>query len=124
MTMFYEVKTRSGTIVLDKAVLGQIIRREAAAFQGKVVLSNAKGKPVGDGVGFFDCAWPEEDVFELRVFVVLQFGAGIRAVTHELIYRLRTQIEALTGIRASRVVIAVRGMLSKNISRRNLEIVG
>jgi uncharacterized alkaline shock family protein YloU len=122
--MFYEVKTQNGTIVLDKAVLGQIIRREVAAFEGKVVLSNAKGKPVGDGVGFFDCAWSEEDAFELRVFVVLRFGAGIRVVTQELIRELRVRIETLTGVRASRIAIAVKGMLSKNLSRRNLEIVG
>ena len=122
--MFYEVKTRNGTIVLDRAVLGHIIRRETAAFQGKVVLSNAKGKPIGDDVGFFDCAWSETGAFELRVFVVLQFGISISAVTRELIDRLRAQTETLTGVRASRVVIAVRGVLSKNISRRDLEVVG
>jgi uncharacterized alkaline shock family protein YloU len=122
--MFYELKTQRGTIVLDRAVLGHIIKREAAAFQGKVVLSNAKGKPIGDEVGFFDCAWPAEDAFELRVFVVLQFGASISVVTQELIRRIRAQTEALTGVRASRVTIAVRGVLSKNLSRRDLEISG
>ncbi|MDR2354571.1 MAG: hypothetical protein LBE16_00080 [Clostridiales Family XIII bacterium] len=122
--MFYEVKTRSGTIALDRAVLGYIIRREVAAFQGKVVLSNAKGRPAGDEIGFFDCAWSEAGAFELRVFVILRFGISISAVTQELILRLRAQTEALIGLRASRVVIAVRGVLSKNISRRDLEIVG
>ncbi|MDR1573925.1 MAG: Asp23/Gls24 family envelope stress response protein [Clostridiales Family XIII bacterium] len=121
--MFYEVKTQSGTIALDRAVLGQIIRREAGAFRGKVVLASAKGKPVGDDIGFFDCAW-SEGAFELRVCVVLRFGTSISAVTHALIRRLRSRIEALTGIRASRITIAVKGMLSKNISRRDLEIIG
>ncbi|MDR2132273.1 MAG: Asp23/Gls24 family envelope stress response protein [Clostridiales Family XIII bacterium] len=122
--MFYEVKTQGGTITLDRAVLGHIIRREAAAFGGKVVLSSAKGKPVGEDVGFFDCEWSDEGSFELRVFVVLRFGASISAVTMELIRRLRARIDALTGVRASRVVIAVKGVLSKNISRRDLEIIG
>ncbi|MDR2088038.1 MAG: Asp23/Gls24 family envelope stress response protein [Clostridiales Family XIII bacterium] len=122
--MFYEVKTQGGTIALDRAVLGQIIRRETAAFPGKVMLSNAKGKPVGDDSGFFDCAWSEAGAFELRVFVVLRFGVSISAVTQELIRRLRTRIEALTGVRAARVVIIVKGVLSKHISRRNLEIIG
>ncbi|MDR2355801.1 MAG: Asp23/Gls24 family envelope stress response protein [Clostridiales Family XIII bacterium] len=122
--MFCEVKTRNGTIGLDKAVLGYIIRREADAFQGKVLLSNAKGKPIGDAVGFFDCVQTEADAFELRVFVVLQFGVSINEVTRELIRRIRAQTETMIGVRASRVVIAVRGMLSKNISRRDLEIVG
>jgi uncharacterized alkaline shock family protein YloU len=122
--MFHEVKTRNGAITLDKAVLGHIIKREAAAFQGKVFLSSAKGRPVGDEIGFFDCAQSEDGAFELRVFVILQFGISISAVTQELIRRIRTQTEALTGIRVARVAIAVRGMLSKNISRRDLEIVG
>jgi uncharacterized alkaline shock family protein YloU len=123
--MFYEVKTQSGTVVLDRAVLGHIIRREVGAFRGSVVLSSAKGKPIGDDVGgFFDCAWSAEGAFELRVFVVLRFGTSISAVTHELILRLRSRIEALTGIRASRIAVAVRGVLSKNISRRDLEIIG
>jgi uncharacterized alkaline shock family protein YloU len=122
--MFYEVKTQSGTVALDKAVLGHIIKRETAAFSGKVVLSSAKGKPIGDDVGFFDCAWTEEGAFELRVFVILRFGISISAVTHTLIRRFRSQIAALTGIRASSVTIVVKGMLSKNISRRHLEIGG
>jgi uncharacterized alkaline shock family protein YloU len=122
--MFYEVKTLSGTIAVDKAVLGHIIRREADALGGKVVLSNAKGKPVGDDVGFFDCAWSDEGSFDLRVYVILRFGTSISVVTHALIHRLRAQIEALTGLRAQHIAIAVKGMLSKNISRRDLEIIG
>lgn len=122
--MFYEVKTRNGTITVDKTVLGNIIRREAGAFRGKVMLSNAKGKPVGDDVGFFDCIWSDGGAFELRVFVILQFGSSISAVTGDLINGLRSRIEALTGIRAERICIAVKGMLSKNISRRDLEISG
>jgi uncharacterized alkaline shock family protein YloU len=122
--MFYEVKTQSGTVVLDRAVLGQIIRREAGAFLGKVVLSSAKGKPIGDDIGFFDCAWTEDGTFELRVFVILRFGTSISVVTPALIRLLRARIEALTGIRASRIAIAVKGVLSKNISRRDLEIIG
>jgi uncharacterized alkaline shock family protein YloU len=122
--MFCERKTKNGIISVDKAVLGMIIRREIADFRGKVVLSNAKGKPIGDDVGFFECSWSETGAFALRVFVVLRLGTSISAVTDELIARLRSRIEALTGIRAARVSIAVRGMLSKNISRRDLEIIG
>jgi uncharacterized alkaline shock family protein YloU len=122
--MFYEVKTRNGTISLSDAVLGNIIKQEIAAFLGKVTLSNAKGKPVGDDIGFFDCLRSADGAFELRVFVILQFGISISVVTSDLITGLRSRIETLTGIRVERVSIAVKGMLSKNISRRDLEISG
>jgi hypothetical protein len=111
-------------ISVDKTVLGNIIRREAGAFRGKITLSNAKGKPVGDDVGFFDWLWLEDGAFELRVFVVLQFGSSISAVTNDFINGIRSRTEALTGIRVARIRIAVKGMLSKNISRRDLEVIG
>jgi uncharacterized alkaline shock family protein YloU len=88
------------------------------------MLSNAKGKPIVDDIGFFDFLWHEEGVLELRVFVILQFGSSIGAVTNELINGLRSRIEAVTGVRVVRVHIAVKGVFSKYISRRNLEISG
>jgi uncharacterized alkaline shock family protein YloU len=132
MDVFYELRTQSGSISLDKAVMGALINREIAGFRGKVLLSNSKGRPfkttgggrVNDDGNFFEFSWSNDGGLNLKVFVVIRLGGSIHAVTTALIAALRGRIGETMGFRVDCVSIVVKGMLAQNISRRDIEVKG
>jgi uncharacterized alkaline shock family protein YloU len=131
--MYYEKTTEHGVISLDKGVIGSIIKRQVAAFDGKVLLSNAKGKVIkaanqdrlGDEANFFELSAPASASgagHDLRVFVIIKMGVSISSVTDTLIARLDSDIMEFTGLRANSIAVMVKGMLSKNVSKRDIEV--
>jgi uncharacterized alkaline shock family protein YloU len=129
--MYCEKTTKHGVISMDKGVIGSIIKRQVAAFDGKVLLSNAKGKVIkaanqdrlGDEANFFEMSAAGSGAgHDLRVFVIIKMGVSISSVTDMLIARLDSDIAEFTGLRANSIAVVVKGMLSKNVSKRDIEV--
>ena len=126
--MFYETDSNIGKITLDNAVLGSIIKREAAAMEGRIILCSPKGKPVktaqkkGDDDGsFFDFTWVD-DSLELNVYVIMKLGGSINTLAENLNANLNSKIRELSGVKSSSITVNIKGMLSKNISVRDIQI--
>ncbi|MDR1571974.1 MAG: hypothetical protein LBS32_05565 [Clostridiales Family XIII bacterium] len=122
--MFCERETPRGRVSIDKAVLGGIIRRETDLFEGKVLLSDAKGRPIknpGRDMGFFEFSWAE-GLLDLRVFVIIRMGTSINAVATGMIRGLSDSLASIADVRPGGVSIIVKGVLSRNISRRDIEV--
>lgn len=125
------VETDMGKITISKSVIGNIVMDVVASFDGKVILSDSKGrvhkfilklgpKEESDNIQVEKTA----DGIDLRVFVVLRFGAGIRKTTAQLIEALRTEIKEGCGIDANNISIVITGMISKKIAPRHIEVTG
>jgi uncharacterized alkaline shock family protein YloU len=97
---------------------------------GRVFLSDPKGrmrksvgKPTGDDVSFLDLK-REEGVMEMTLYVVVKFGAGIRRAATEISESSRDEIARITGLSVDKVTVVVTGVLSKNLSKRHIEVIG
>ena len=128
--MLYTEHNELGKIEFDEKIVGNIIRRVADSFDGKVMLSGIRGKIKRSSKGFtsdditFMNMKKTEDGYVIDVYVVLRFGTSIRRTSHELIDKLKEQIPKITDMEVSKVRVLITGVISKNISKRNIEVEG
>lgn len=118
-----------GTISVSKAAIGKIITEVVDSFQGKVIISNHKGKVPGlvskiggmDESSTMDINLTEQGL-DVKVFVVLRFGTSITQVTNYLVNEIHNKIKDMTGMEPNSVVVVVTGMISKHIAPRHIEV--
>ena len=129
--MLYVEENQLGKIEFDERIIGNIIRRAADSFEGRVMLSGAKGRikknspkdKNSDDITFMNMK-NTEDGYVIDIYIVLKFGTSIRRTSNELIAVVREQVEKITELNISKVRVIITGMLSKNFSRRHIEVEG
>jgi uncharacterized alkaline shock family protein YloU len=130
--LLYRLETMDGMISVDKTVVGKIIAEAVAQFNGKVLISNHKGKPVS---GFAAKIGMTDDIssmeinqgksgLDIRFFILIRFGTSINRVTEQLIETIKNNTEHITGLEVSSIAVVVTGMISKQTVRRNIEVRG
>lgn len=129
--MLYIRETEQGSITIRKPVIGSIIFKAIGRQNGRVFLSNHKGKLIRikykhgsiDASDFIEITFDEKGV-DIRFFIAIKFGTSISMVTEQLIQELKRDIEYLTGLEANSIAIVVTGLIAKQITRRNIEVKG
>lgn len=127
--MLLTVETDLGNIVVSKAAVGKIITEAVDRFEGKVIISNNKGKVPGfvskiggmDDSNTMEINYTEQGL-DIRVFVVLRFGTSITQVTNKLVNEIHENVKKMTGMEPSSVAVVVTGMISKKIAPRHIEV--
>jgi len=127
--VLYHTETQKGSIKIRRSVIGRIVIEAVRKFQGRVIITNYKGKPVrlrekygiSDGADHIDISMGEKGL-DIRVYVAIRFGTSIGLVTEQLINDIKSDIEVLTGIDANSIAIAVTGMIAKQIVPRYIEV--
>lgn len=130
--MLYRLETKDGMISIDKPVVGKIIADAVGQFNGKVLISNHKGKPLSGfaaKIGMMDDISSMEIVsgkngLDLRFFILIRFGTSINRVTEQLIETIKNNTEKTTGLEVNSIAVVVTGMISKQTVRRNIEVRG
>ena len=61
---------------------------------------------------------------DIRIYIAIRFGTSISMVTENLIEDIKYNIEKITSLEANSIAIVVTGMISKHMTRRNIEIRG
>lgn len=127
------VNTDLGTIKVAKSVIGNIIMDVIDSFDGKVIVSNSKGKipnhlatKIAPKTEFDEIAvtLTEEGLMNIELFVILKFGTSIKDTTAKLIADIRSSIKETTGTDVNDVKVTVTGMMSKHIAPRHIEVNG
>lgn len=121
--------TSIGTISVTKSLIGRIVAEAVSQFDGKVLVSNHKGKlpkqlpkkNSGEEVNSMELSFGENGL-DLRVFIVIRFGTSITMVTNRLIDTIQEKIKEVMGQEPNSVAVVVTGMISKNIARRHIEV--
>ena len=125
----FTVETDLGTITVSRNAIGKIVTEAVERFDGKVIISNHKGKVPGivsriggmDDINSMEINYGENGL-DLRVFVVLHFGTSITQVTNQLVDDIHEKTKETIGIEPNSVAVVVTGMISKNIARRHIEV--
>ncbi|MDR3224709.1 MAG: Asp23/Gls24 family envelope stress response protein [Clostridiales Family XIII bacterium] len=126
--MLYREKTDSGKIKYDEIIIGNIARRVISGTDGRAVASDAKGRLVkgGPGPGSNDDqivdAQFHDGVLDVKMYIVIRFGSSISKVIEDIDRSFRAAVPAVTGAEVGDFSIFVKGLLSKNISKRNIEV--
>ncbi len=127
----YSIETEAGIIKIRSAVIGRIIMEAVRKFQGRVKITNQKGKVIRtkekngimDATDYFDISMNEKGL-DIRIYIAIRFGTSIGMVTEQLIRDIKNDIEALTGLEANSIAIIVTGLISKQIAPRNIQVKG
>lgn len=123
------VDTELGTITVNKAAIGKIVTEAVNQFDGKVLISNHKGKvnklvpKIGgmEDINNMEIQLTDQGL-DVRVFVVLRFGTSITQVTNKMVDDIHTNIKNMTGMEPNSVAVVVTGMISKHIAPRHIEV--
>lgn len=129
--MLYKLETKEGSISIDKAVIGKIILQAVEQFKGKVLISNHKGKVSGitvkfggtDDINYMDITLGSKGL-DIRFYIVIRFGTSINKVTEQLIQTIKRDVEEFTGLEANSIAIVITGMVSRQLSKRNIVVKG
>jgi uncharacterized alkaline shock family protein YloU len=126
--MLFKEKTDRGKIVYNENVIGSIARRVVEDTDARAVASDAKGRPVKGGPGpgpnddiIVDAEF-EGGVLNVKLYIVVRFGSSISRVCEDIDRGFRAAVPEMTGVRVGDLTICVRGLLSKNVSKRNIEV--
>ena len=128
--MLYKFDTEYGEISISKTVITKIIVEAVDRFEGKVLISNPRGKVMTglfSKIGYFDDISNIEinmgpKGLDVRIFIVIKFGTSIAMVTNKLIDEIQENIKAFTSVAPNSVAVVVAGTLSQQLARRYIEV--
>jgi len=128
MSDVFTIATELGDIKITKNAISKIISEAVDKWDGKVCLTNHKGKPEGlvakmtghdSSLMEIDCG---DDGIDLKIYINVKFGTSIGAVTNSLIENIHEGVRKATGRDPSSVSVVVTGLMSKNLVHRNIEV--
>jgi uncharacterized alkaline shock family protein YloU len=126
--MLYKEKTGRGRIKYGENIIGGIARQAILATDGRAVPSDAKGRQIkGDGAfGSSDDTLVDATFVDGRlnakIYILVRFGSSISKVCDDIDRDFRATVPGIIGAEAGELTIVVKGLLSKNVSKRNIEV--
>lgn len=120
----YKRTTEIGSITLSKNVIGNIITDAISEMNGKLVLCNSKGRTGMyeiKNMTFVEISGENENP-DIKIYVLVRFGTSISLITERLIDAVKLRVRVVTGISPDTVAVVVKGVFSKNIAKRNIEV--
>lgn len=129
--MLIKNENELGSINLDKHVVEKIVKFTTKDFPGIICLTNSKGQ----NRNMMNFLHKDRDSYlievkksgldiHIKLNVILKFGVSINHVSHELIKHIKDNIYKATGTLPSTVSICIKGIKSKKLAKRNIEIKG
>ncbi|MDR1293235.1 MAG: hypothetical protein LBJ91_07585 [Clostridiales Family XIII bacterium] len=126
--MLYKEKTERGRIKYGENIIGGVARRAIAATDGRAAPSDAKGRHIkGDGASgsaddaIVDAAFAG-GALNVKMYVLVRFGSSISKACEDIDRDFRAAVPGIIGAEVGELTIVVKGLLSKSVSKRNIEV--
>jgi len=130
--MFYKENTPVGIIKYEKTLLsGIVLNAVLSVAEGKAFPSDSKGRPMKPemptslstyGEDFIDAEYDGDEI-DITIYLIVKFGVVLSKTMEQIDLAIRKTIFEALGSKARDNKIIVTGVLSKNLSRRNLTYV-
>ena len=125
----YKKENDLGTLSINLNVIENVVGRIIDEFDGSIIASDAKGRlkrgaiknPL-DNSGFLKARYDGKFLI-LRVYLIIKFGASINTIAKDLAAKIREEMPKTIGINVGVVKVEIVGTLSKNLTKRSIEIV-
>jgi len=130
----FDIETKLGDIHFSSNIINKIAEKAVDSCGGKVMLHNYKGAlkdvmPVwASKMNLYDDSAASVEItrlgesYMMKVYVVIKFGASIKAVTSAIIDSIYENAEIILGKKPEKVTVVVTGVASKNIAKRHIEV--
>lgn len=129
--MSLERRTEHGNIKLNDNIFSKAVLSAIAKTQGKVLCASERGKILGginQKVSSGELASnilidEDEKGYKLKFFVIISFGASIKKNCTDVLDYMEKQLRKMLPDKGGKIVLKIVGVKSKNIAKRNIEIV-
>lgn len=130
----FDIETKLGDIHFSSNIVNKIAEKAVESCGGKAMLHNYKSAlkdvmPImASKMNLYDESVASvevtnsDDGYSMKVYVVIKFGASIKAVTKEIIDSIYDNAEVIIGHKPEKVTVVVTGVVSKNIAKRHIEV--
>lgn len=127
------IRNEYGAIAVNRMVLNRMVIEQLLEIEDLVILCNKKGVPIKKNpTPFIDYDYYDAvDLYEkkhdvkLKIFLIAveKLGKNILDITEEIMNRIEESFEMLKLNKPSKITIYVKGIMTDQISKRNIEIV-
>lgn len=114
----FDIETKFGDIHFSQSIINRIVEKAIEDCDGKVILNNYRGGLNSATVEYIE----NEEGFEIKIYVVIMFGASIKEKTSGIIDSVYDNTKKMVGKKPQKVTVIVTGMASKNIAKRHIEV--
>ncbi len=124
--IMYTKKNSTGTIHVSKNVIGSIVADIADKSSNKVILCNSKGKTgfnENKSMSFLEVNVDGEDIY-IKIYILVKFGTSISRLAGYIIEQVREMLKTTVGIEPKQVSLCIKGVMSRNVSKRDIEVTG
>lgn len=120
-----------GAIAVNKGVLERMIIEDLLDMPESVILCSKKGKPIKDkptkfiDPDYFDAleVYEKRQEVRVKVFIITIFGQSISDIADRIFTRIENDFELLRLKKPGIISVNVRGVMSEQLVRRNIEVV-
>ncbi|MDR2163205.1 MAG: Asp23/Gls24 family envelope stress response protein [Clostridiales Family XIII bacterium] len=125
--MLYKEKAERGRIRYGENIIGNVARRVIEETDGCAVPSDVKGRQLkGLATGAADDAIVDAEFrdgsLNVKMYILVRFGSSISRACEEIDRGFRKEIPRVTGAEVGELTIFVKGLLSKNVSKRDIKV--
>ena len=124
--MAYHEVNENDHIRIGKGVIESVSARIIDDFSGRIMVSNPKGRlkqggasRAEDETGFAK-ARIRDGKLDVKLYLIVQFGASIRESAKILAEKLREEFPRQTGLEVGLITMVFVGTLSEKLSKRNI----
>ncbi|MGI6722027.1 MAG: Asp23/Gls24 family envelope stress response protein [Anaerovoracaceae bacterium] len=123
-------KTEYGNIAITRNAVGQVLMRAVEKHRHNVMLSNRKGRVIGkitrlsgyNQIDDMEIFFDDDGAVSVKVYLVIRFGASITRTCVHIVDDIHSGLVSVMGREPKVVTVAVKGILSKNLAKRNIEV--
>ena len=122
-----------GKISISNTVFASIIRDgfQLMECKGRVWPASKKGRQIGNETKFnlsdfgnvIETSLDEDGRLAIEFSIIVKFGTSIKKITDALADYLAENVESFQGSKPAQITIRISGVKSKQIARRNTEVI-
>ena len=124
--MAYHETNENGHIRIGRGVIESVTARIIDEFGGRILVSDPRGRlkrggaPRAEDEKGFARARVRNGKLDLKLYLIVQFGASMRESAKALADRLRVDVPVYIGIEVGLVTMVFVGTLAGKLSKRNI----
>ena len=130
------LRNEHGAIAVNKGVLERMIIEDLLEMPDSVILCSKKGKPIKNKSSrnlterlfdpdYFDAleVYEKRQEVRVKVFIITIFGMSISDIADKIFEKIESDFEMLRLRKPGVISVNVRGVMSEQLIKRNIEVV-
>lgn len=125
------LRNEHGAIAVNKGVIERMIVEDLLDMSDSLILCSKKGRPIKEKPSrfldpdYFDAieVYEKRQEIRVKVFIITIFGMSISDIADKIFAKIETDFELLRIKKPGVISVNVRGIMSDQLIKRNIEVV-